>query len=433
MNARWTAVLLFLALAPLANAAISVDNLLSLYMIGDTFYPSATAQLPQRFEGFQESRISCSSYSILYSRSPVTLEAGVSKDLQLPALSVSSRMKGSCTLTITLQDADGVVMDSLVPRQFAVSDELLIEAMVPFERARPGALLSVTGSARDSRDRSSGGKLTVTLDGQESGFTIASDFVIQIPLSPTLTSGNHLLALRVEDGKGNSGERVLAIDVEQVPTKITLAVEGESFLPNRDLLAAVHLLDQAGALILREITVTVLRGKTVVHSSVVRNGIFTLPLDSSFAPGAYTLRASAEGLKAEANFAVEILEELSTEVAGASVILTNTGNVRYENITTIIVTKDGKKIPIEKKVSLKPGESMTLDLSRELEAGTYDVLLPDGSLAQGVDVADDRPFWKKAPLTGYSVATSQLTYSMGFFILLLLAVLAALLYLRFKK
>ncbi|MBS3106542.1 hypothetical protein J4419_02655 [Candidatus Woesearchaeota archaeon] len=420
MNARWTAVLLFLALAPLANAAISVDNLLSLYMIGDTFYPSATAQLPQRFEGFQESRISCSSYSILYSRSPVTLEAGVSKDLQLPALSVSSRMKGSCTLTITLQDADGVVMDSLVPRQFAVSDELLIEAMVPFERARPGALLSVTGSARDSRDRSSGGKLTVTLDGQESGFTIASDFVIQIPLSPTLTSGNHLLALRVEDGKGNSGERVLAIDVEQVPTKITLAVEGESFLPNRDLLAAVHLLDQAGALILREITVTVLRGKTVVHSSVVRNGIFTLPLDSSFAPGA-------------ANFAVEILEELSTEVAGASVILTNTGNVRYENLTTIIVTKDGKKILIEKKVSLKPGELMTLDLSRELEAGTYDVLLPDGSLAQGVDVADDRPFWKKAPLTGYSVATSQLTYSMGFFILLLLAVLAALLYLRFKK
>ncbi|MDO8481377.1 MAG: hypothetical protein Q7S65_06240 [Nanoarchaeota archaeon] len=436
MNVRWLGFILLLALLPSALATVSAQGILPVYMLGDALAPSATAQLSDRFTGFQEASIACTSYSKVYYRAPLTLDAGTPKQLSLPPLPLSARMKGSCALTLSLENEDGVSVDSFVSASFTVSDILEVEASLPQGQVRSGSSVAVSGTVRDALGRPASGTLIATLGGREHSSTISPSFLVQVPVPLAMDAGEHPLLLRVADGKGNTGELTLTLDIEQIPTRISLEVPEEAYLPSNEVIATVHLLDQADEAIFRDITMNVLSGNNVVHSSIVRNGVFTLPLGPTFAPGSYTLRASAEGLKQERVFTVAALQAVSTEFEEHSVIVTNIGNTPYQNAVTITLTHDGKQIVLEKRVSLKPGETTSIDLNKELESGTYTIQLPDGTVIPDVRVEDERSLLTKAmdsPLTGYVTADSQKSYSFNFLVLFLICVIGLALVMYFKK
>ena len=109
----------------------------------------------------------------------------------------------------------------------------------------------------------------------------------------------------------------------------------------------------------------------------------------------------------------------------------NAGNIDYDGETTIILEKDNKKYLINKKIDLKPGEKVTIDLSKEVPQGTYDIILPEDAISESntnqsgnapevaenviknVSIDDNRPLLKKTA-DGMSAVTGAVISTAGY-------------------
>ena len=68
---------------------------------------------------------------------------------------------------------------------------------------------------------------------------------------------------------------------------------------------------------------------------------------------------------------------------GSFVHVENVGNIDYNDETTIILENNDGKYLINRQIELKLGEKITIDLSKEVPQGTYDVILPEEAVATG--------------------------------------------------
>ena len=59
------------------------------------------------------------------------------------------------------------------------------------------------------------------------------------------------------------------------------------------------------------------------------------------------------------------------------VTVKNSGNVQYNDEVTIVAESEDDKYLINKKIKLEPGETIVIDLSKEVPQGTYDIILPE--------------------------------------------------------
>jgi len=106
------------------------------------------------------------------------------------------------------------------------------------------------------------------------------------------------------------------------------------------------------------------------------------------------------------------------EQHGNVIQIKNIGNVDYSDETTIMLEEGEKKRLVNKKLNLKPGEIIKIDLSKEVPTGIYAVTLPeeyagkDGSGMEltrkntllGVEIQDQRSVIQKS-LQGISTIT----------------------------
>ena len=109
-------------------------------------------------------------------------------------------------------------------------------------------------------------------------------------------------------------------------------------------------------------------------------------------PGNYFLLSAFENIKEQTSFEVEAVRKIRMQQEKNLIYVENIGNVNYKDEVTIILESDDEKYLINKRINLEPGEKLSIDLSKEVPQGTYDIVLPEEAVEDTVkseDTGDD--------------------------------------------
>ncbi len=150
---------------------------------------------------------------------------------------------------------------------------------------------------------------------------------------------------------------------------------GENYAPGDVVKGNIKLYDQAGDLIDEEVVVELYNSEeNIDYTRVVSTTKeFEIPLDSFSAPGGWTLRAKSAALETKSNFNVGELRKLDLWLDEDNLFVQNTGNVDYLDPIQILLDGDND-VNVVKKTSLKPNQTIILDLNKEVDyAGEYGV------------------------------------------------------------
>jgi hypothetical protein len=380
-------------------------NIKDKYNLGEELRPEIKIS-GSGFSGFLMGDILCNTYTNNIYKSYMTLDK--ESNMTLENFPVFGQMEGECVLKILLENLDKSVYEEKRSDKFEVSSELIAEIDNFDLDVMPSGQLVMTGFLYNIRKEEIPGMVKVSLDNTFHNFVIQdSSFYVSIPIPADISSGKNNLVLTFEDNKGNSIDELFKLNVIPNPTSISIKINDDIYLPYEKMIADITVIDQAGMAINKQVLVKLMEDKKVIYSKEQESGIFTYMFDNTFEPGTYKLSASIGDIRKDLLFDIGALEKIESELVNQTVFITNVGNVRYSNITSIYLS-NGEEIV--RKISIGPGEKESIDLSKELPEGKYSIVLPTGESIEEVHVDDNRGFFKRfgagfTSITGNAIRT----------------------------
>ena len=92
-------------------------------------------------------------------------------------------------------------------------------------------------------------------------------------------------------------------------------------------------------------------------------------------PGEWSIRVISGELRGEKKFYVTEVKEISYKIEGQMLVATNVGNVAFDDILDVDLDGVTASSSISKKIFLAPGESISIDLGKEVTTGIYKVTI----------------------------------------------------------
>ena len=387
----------FFLLMPLAIAEIEISGLSNSYNLGDKIAVSSSILLEQDFQGFFKLTLYCGDFGLPYFTTPISLKAQEETKINVPELTTFSSITGNCKINAELLLNNMEVFESVKSGDFKITKELdfVVDDSIT---ALPGDEVVITGSV-ERKDGSKIGDTTMKLNFEDNDYsTIVKDgnFEYTISLDEFIKSGKHNVLLHLEDSYGNIAEKYVEITVTPILKKLENSINKKIFDPEENLEFAILLLDQAGDLVESSVNLVLTdpKGKDILDKTVKTNEKITYKFEQQALPGEYKLKSHVEDLSDEDIVSLNAVEDIDINLEGETVVIKNIGNVKYEDETTIILESQGKKYMITKKLSLDPGETTTVDLSKEVPYGIYSIT-GAGVAIEDVTIHDNRPLHKK--------------------------------------
>ena len=403
-------IMVFFLLMPAVFAGIDVRQDESNYNIGDKISVSASVIEDVGVDGFFKAKIECTGYAMQYFVTPLSLEKDFRTSVNVPDLTATKDMLGSCKVQAIIEAAEGAV-DSGYTDDFEVENTLGISCdgddAVPGEEAEINCIVKkVSGEMiSDGTAMLSYGKKEYTKNIEEG----ISDFLI--PIASDTPSGMQKMGVEAEDTKGNYGNFILKFNVKAIPTRLENRVNKDSFNIGETLEIKPVVYDHVDGFMdsTIKLELTDPEGKKLISNDVLSGGTISYTFNSYSVPGDYKIKGSSEGLVNENIVRLERLSKLKMTYSAEKVTVENIGNTVYDDMTTIVLEdEEGKKYMIEKKLNLEPGEAKGIDLSKEVPYGHYDVVLPvasteeepagsqeESKVVENVEIHDNRPAYKK--------------------------------------
>ena len=225
------------------------------------------------------------------------------------------------------------------------------------------------------------GEAAVAFNGKEEktavGFGVLKHTV---SVDRNTEAGNIPIYISVKDQFGNYADESFNINVLAIPTRIENLFDSKLLMPGDKGRVKITLYDHTDKVINGSvINARVLDSeKNIIAEKKVENqAYFEFQLNPNQAPGEYFLLSSFENIKEQSSFTVEAVEKIVMSQENGIVTIKNSGNVQYNDEVTIVAEGEDNKYLINKKIKLEPGETMAIDLSKEVPQGTYDVTLPE--------------------------------------------------------
>ncbi len=247
----------------------------------------------------------------------------------------------------------------------------------------PGEKVKIDGTAKTSESRITKGTAYITLDDRREEVTILLGILKQtITLPVDIETGEHTVTIDVEDTHGNKETQQFVITIIAVPTRLELAMNQESYMPEQQVVIKPTLYDQGNDVIDTEINLDVYDAeKDVIFTDTIKSTeqtAFTLP--RSAAPGFWRVKATAMDVDGFMSFKIEEFKVIDITQEGSVIIFSNTGNIPVKEFMVITLTnKDDptQSITKQKKVALEVGESKAFDLAYLAAQGSYTVQVGD--------------------------------------------------------
>jgi len=379
---------LILFIIPTAFADISITlPEKEVYNLGDKISPIVSIKEEQDYNGFFNMNIICKNYNLQYYTIPLSLEAGFRTQLTVPDLSLSKSMMGDCKLKSNFEVSDGESIAAAESGKFLVTDRLTITMDENLE-AKPGENIIILGVARNAGNETlKKGEVDISFRNEQYNINITlGRFEHTIHLDEDAETGFIPILIVVRDKYDNYGDKILNLRVNPIPTRITNIFENDILMPGDNLKVKIILYDHKSNVMEGNINVKVFNPNEniIAEKQVESSNYFEVRMEKNQVPGNYFLLSVFEDIKQQDSFIIGILKKIIMKQEDNFVHIENVGNVEYDDETTIILESYEDTYLINKRIDLEPGEKITIDLSKEVPQGTYDIILPEDAVEDSV-------------------------------------------------
>jgi hypothetical protein len=385
MNRRWFVLLVVLFL-PLVYAEISLDSLEEgKYNLGESVSLSGYFQNSEVFTGDLEIKSVCGNESKTAFFSLLTLDKDERYEFSQD-YSVGEDFTGSCYFDV-IATGDSGGNEQKKSEEYTITRELRVDADIDILSQKPGKEVIVSGVIRKINGiRVESGSVALTLDGKvyASGLSDGA-FSYEMVLPLDINSGDQKVIIQATDLIGNEGVGEVDFRVISIPSDLIISFDKAEYKPKDRVLATVFLNDQSGKNVVGSSTVQLIdpNGDRELTKVVDNGNDFEVFLSELSLPGTWTLKAENKDFEANKKFYVEEVKSKEVKLLENTLIVRNTGNVNYdEPIQVNLIGDDGEEFSVIKKTSLKPNQTLVLDLNDEAPGGNYDVEV-GGSLITG--------------------------------------------------
>jgi len=431
--------LVILLLLPFAFADISIKTDQNTYNLGNSLKVSASILQANNFEGLFKMTLSCDSYNLPYFLTPVSLEANYRSAVTVPDLKITPLMLGNCTIIGDLATNDNLIAEEKESSNFEVTDQLAVLPVKAKITSLPADIVPIVGVVNEafgSNVLNAASKIVLDNSSYDAD-VIDGNFNATIKIPKNIASGRHEIGIAVSDLKGNAGSALIELDITAVPTYIKTDLSGHALLPGSKLLITSSLYDQANDLINVSLylELKLADGTTVFTKTANSNEQIEHEFSQYAPPGKYLLKSTYKSLFTEDFINISEVKDIHIKYENETVLIQNIGNINFVDELTFILESQLKKYPITKSIMVEPGKSLSIDLSKEVPLGIYNIKVPikeamqniaasaqegissllpgnESLLANDVTIHDNRPVYKKIA-SGISSISGALTGAEG--------------------
>ncbi len=368
------------------NAEIYIEGLdHEKYNLGEIVLLEGYVQEQSKFSGTLEMNSVCGNESNTIFFSLINLDAN-EKHAFSQEFPVTKSAGGNCYLVVELKG--GGVSEEERSLDFTVTNELRVDGDLDVLTQKPGREVIVSGVIRKTNGlRVESGSVAITLDGKVYGVGLSDGaFNYRITLEKDIDSGDQIISIKARDLDGNEGNGEIRFRVISVPEEVKINLDKDVYKPGENLVATVFLNDQSGENVIGSSAVQLVdpNGKDALTKIVDNGNEFELFLDELTSPGTWMIRAESKGFQSSKKFYVEEIKDKEIKLLGENKLsIRNIGNINYDEPVEILLKKEnGEEFKVIKKTSLKPNQTIVLDLNDEVPSGKYDVSV-GGNLITG--------------------------------------------------
>lgn len=402
--------------AVFADVTIITDQ--NIYNIENRIKVSASILQDNNFEGLLKLTVSCENYKLQYFLTPVSLESNFRTAVNVPEVAVASPMIGDCNIKGSLETYDNTFVQEQQSNRFSVTNQLSVLPVNSKITSLPGETIQITGILNEVFGNNVlKAQAKISLDGNSYEINaVDGKFNLTIELPKNIRSGEHTIEISASDAKDNNGNSSIKLEITAVPSYIKTHLGADKLQPGSEIEIISSLYDQADDLVNAslDLELTSPSGNKVFRKVVQSNEKIDYEFSQYAEPGDYLLASAYKNLLTQASINITAIRDVKVKYENETVFIENIGNVLFEDALTFILDSESKKYPITKKVRVEAGKMLSLDLSKEVPFGVYDIIVPikegieslnetlgsllpkeEKVLADDVTIHDNRPLYKK--------------------------------------
>ena len=306
----------------------------------------------------------CNGKTVNFYKNGVHLTAGEEKTLETSLIltkALIGETTGACKIKGWL--GDKTASDYIITEEFKISNLLTIQPNTEQKEFEPGQSILISGSVIKENGQDSSGfiGLEITTENSSENMlqtgTISNGFYsINITFPENMKAGNYLVKLNAYeiDSKGiqtNKGFSNYNLAIKQVPRSLEVAFETNQVEPGTNVKIKAILHDQTGDKISSTSLITIKKGineNTAIkqQSEVPTDEFLEYPIAYNEPPSNWTVFAVSNQLTAESKFIIKEKRQIEAILINDTIIITNKGNVPYNQTVFIKIGNETKDLDI---------------------------------------------------------------------------------------
>ncbi len=344
-----------------------------LYNLGGTITTPLTVKSSTTLIGILNVNLICEGAEVNYYKNGVNLAAGEEKNLEASLIlskEMLNTLRGNCKIKASI----GIAYT--LSNEFKISGLINIDIKEKQENLNPGDVLLVKGNAirEDGKAADGFARLEVILDNStdtliQEATVNKGVFSLETSLPENLKAGRYLVKLTISEKDSgeetNKGFVNYNLQVNQIPTSVEIFFENTEITPGENLKVKAILHDQSGEKIDSEAIITVKnsKNKILIQETKSTDEFLEFPIAYNEAPATWSVYAVSSQLSSENTFKIKAVSKVNVEIINKTLLITNVGNVRYNEL-----------IPV--KIGT---ETLTINASLKVdEVKKYELTAPDG-------------------------------------------------------
>ncbi len=205
------------------------------------------------------------------------------------------------------------------------------------------------------------------------------DFKIIFEIPSAAKTGDVKIALTAVDQYGNTGGAELGFHVDAVPTALIFSVTEGEFKPEENFAVEAKVLDQGGDIVAEDVAVDIYNpdGRRIFQEVVASGSSRELQFPLFALPGDWKIKAMSRDFTSSKTIYVKEVKELDYDLQGNTLIVTNIGNVKYDEPVKITMQGFERPVNVVRNIDLDVNESITINLGEGNPTGAYTVAVGD--------------------------------------------------------
>lgn len=360
-----------------------------LYNLGDVVNVPVIISPLTEVSGVLTMDLICGGKTAKFYQNGIFLAAGEEKRLDsslvLNKLMIGN-MLGNCKIKIKLNE------EYILTNQFKISNTMSVVKTSSQSEFNPGESLFLQGDVLKENGNGANGFINVTLITENSSINYVDiinegTFSVNFSLQKDMKAGAYLVKLfayetDLDGTLTNNGFSDFNIIVKQVPTNLEIIFENQEIEPGTIMKVKAILHDQTGESMPSKVYLTVKNEDDKILEQLEKNTdeFLEFPTLYNEPPVTWKIVAASNKIMSESFFKIKAKEKVKVEIINKTIIITNIGNVPYNN--SVLVKVGIKSVPID--VFLDVDESKKFIMTAPDGGYNIEVKTSEGDLVTGM-------------------------------------------------